>query len=156
MALNLDCKAVPYLTGRAIAIVERFAAPHFGPRTLQNMFSLPQYYIGVFARYVPADNPDWPDLFASLPKRLLPMEQAQAWIGYYHQKAELDKTDQRSAIGSRIAALRQEQGLTLTQLAEMAGIDRANLNKIELGKYNVSVDILNRICLALGVEIQIG
>lgn len=42
------------------------------------------------------------------------------------------------------------------QLAELSGITRQNIYKIEDGKYNVSIDILNKICQSLGVEIGIN
>jgi LacI family transcriptional regulator len=36
-----------------------------------------------------------------------------------------------------------------------AHVNLIPINKIENGKYNVSIDILNKICLALGVELKI-
>jgi transcriptional regulator with XRE-family HTH domain len=68
---------------------------------------------------------------------------------------EEQKQENRKRIGSMIAEARIKKGLNLTQLAEMTGLDRVNINKIELGKYNVSIDILNKICLALGCQISI-
>ena len=68
---------------------------------------------------------------------------------------EEQKQENRKRIGLMIAEIRNKRGLNLTQLAEMTGLDRVNINKIELGKYNVSIDILNRICLALGCQISI-
>lgn len=68
---------------------------------------------------------------------------------------EEQKQENRKRIGSMIAEVRNKKGLNLTQLSEMAGLDRVNINKIELGKYNVSIDILNKICLALGCQINI-
>lgn len=62
----------------------------------------------------------------------------------------------REIIGQQLAALRKEQGLTVRQLAERCGLDHANIVKIENGKYNVSIDILQRVCDALGANIRIG
>lgn len=61
----------------------------------------------------------------------------------------------REYIGRRIAEIRQEKGLSIRQLADMSGVNFANIYKIENGKYNVSIDILGKICNALGVEIKI-
>lgn len=45
--------------------------------------------------------------------------------------------------------------MTVRELADISGISYQNITKIEHGKYNVSIDILNRICQALGVRIAI-
>ena len=88
MALDRENKALPYLTGRAIAIVEHHAQSHFGPNTLTTMFNTPEYSIKVFCRYVPSDDSDWAEVAGTpFPKHLIPVEQSQAWVGYYHQKA---------------------------------------------------------------------
>lgn len=61
----------------------------------------------------------------------------------------------REYIGQRIAQLRKEKGLTQEQLSELTGLDRTNIAKIENGKYNVSIDILNKVCVSLGAKIRI-
>lgn len=61
----------------------------------------------------------------------------------------------REEIGQRIAQLRKEKGLTQEQLSQMTGLDRANIAKIENGRYNTGIDILGKIADALGVEIKI-
>ena len=61
----------------------------------------------------------------------------------------------REYIGKRIAEIRKAKGLPIRQLADASGVNFANIYKIENGKYNVSIDILNKICLALGVELRI-
>nr|DAL35663.1 MAG TPA_asm: helix-turn-helix domain protein [Caudoviricetes sp.] len=61
----------------------------------------------------------------------------------------------RENIGQQIAMLRKKHGLTTRQLAELSGINFANISKIENGRYNVSVDVLERICSALGVRVKI-
>ena len=62
---------------------------------------------------------------------------------------------EREKIGQQVAALRNKRGLTTRQLADMCGISYTNVGKIERGAYNVSVDILGRVCEALGAGIQI-
>ena len=61
----------------------------------------------------------------------------------------------REYIGKRIAEIRQAKGLSIRQLADASGVNFANIYKIENGKYNVSVDILGKICEALGCRIDI-
>ena len=61
----------------------------------------------------------------------------------------------REYIGKRIAEIRQAKGLSIRQLAEACGVNFANIYKIENGKYNVSVDILGKICEAFGYRIDI-
>lgn len=61
----------------------------------------------------------------------------------------------RGRIGESIAQIRKERGLTQEQLSEMTGLDRTNIAKIEKGKYNVSIDILNKVCVSLGAKINI-
>ena len=62
----------------------------------------------------------------------------------------------REYIGKRIAEIRQDKGLSIRQLAEASGVNFANIYKIENGKYNVSIDILGKICEALGYHVDIN
>ena len=61
----------------------------------------------------------------------------------------------REYIGKRIAEIRQAKGLSIRQLAEASGVNFANIYKIENGKYNVSIDILGKICDALDCRIDL-
>lgn len=61
----------------------------------------------------------------------------------------------REYIGKRIAEIRQAKGLSIRQLADASGVNFANIYKIENGKYNVSIDILGKICEALGYHVDI-
>ena len=61
----------------------------------------------------------------------------------------------RERIGKRIAYLRQEKGLSQRQLAEMSGVGNAHIARIELGKYNVRIDILDKLAEALGGRLEI-
>ena len=62
---------------------------------------------------------------------------------------------QRYDIGQQIASARHSKGLSVRDLAQQAAIDAANLCRIEQGDYNASVDIINRICSALGARLTI-
>lgn len=61
----------------------------------------------------------------------------------------------RIAIGKRIAEIRKKRGLTQEQLSELTGFQRANIGKIETGRYGVGIDVLHKICEALNVEISL-
>ena len=61
----------------------------------------------------------------------------------------------REYIGKRIAEIRHAKGLSIRQLAEACGVSAQNITKIEHGRYNVSIDILGKICDALEVELKI-
>ena len=60
----------------------------------------------------------------------------------------------RERIGRRIAEMRAESGLSTRQLADMCGVNFSNIGKIERGAYNVSIDILSKVAIALGYEID--
>lgn len=68
---------------------------------------------------------------------------------------EDQKQENRLRIGSQVADIRKEKGLTIRQLAEQCGVSYQNITKIENGKYNVSIDILYKVCKALEVELKI-
>lgn len=61
----------------------------------------------------------------------------------------------RIRIGNRLRELREAQGLTATQLAERCGLSQPTISKIENGKWSVSLDILSKICEALGTRVEI-
>ena len=56
-------------------------------------------------------------------------------------------------VGQKVRALRQEQRLTITALAERAGISRAWLGSVEHGTTTPSIDTVRRLAKALGVTL---
>ncbi|WP_110598415.1 helix-turn-helix domain-containing protein [Salinicola lusitanus] len=54
-------------------------------------------------------------------------------------------------LGRHLQALRQAQGLSLTQLAARAGIAKSNLSRLEQGSGNPTIDTLWRLAKQLGV-----
>lgn len=64
-------------------------------------------------------------------------------------------TKLRLIIGQQIAMLRKKHGLTIRELSELSGINSSNISKIENGKYNISIDIIERICKSLGANVKI-
>ena len=65
------------------------------------------------------------------------------------------KQENRKRIGGQVAAIRNKKGLSIRELAEACGVTAQNITKIEHGKYNVSVDILGKICEALESKFEI-
>jgi len=63
--------------------------------------------------------------------------------------------EDRARIGSRIKQIREERGMEGRDLARLAGIDAANLSRIENGKYSVGLDILSKIAAALGKKVDL-
>ncbi len=61
----------------------------------------------------------------------------------------------RRLIGQRIKTIREEKGITQTQLSHLMHSDRQYLNKIEHGKVGVSISKLAVIARALEVEIKV-
>lgn len=61
----------------------------------------------------------------------------------------------RQEFGRQLARLRRQSMLTVDQLAAMADIKPITLQHIEEGAFNVPFDILNRLAVVLGGELQI-
>ncbi|ASV68536.1 helix-turn-helix transcriptional regulator [Cytobacillus sp. FSL W7-1323] len=58
-------------------------------------------------------------------------------------------------IGKNIAKLRKQKGLTLTELAERAGVAKSYLSNIEREVHqNPSIQVIEKIIFVLGVEIE--
>lgn len=62
---------------------------------------------------------------------------------------------ERQRIGQRLSELRKKQGITQEELANLCGVNRVNISKIEKGAYNVSIDILSKIAFALGCAVEV-
>ncbi len=60
----------------------------------------------------------------------------------------------RRLLGARIKELRKSRGLSQYQLSEKIGIDAKHLSRIEVGNSYPSMDTLERISQALGVEMK--
>ena len=66
-----------------------------------------------------------------------------------------DRQGERVRIGGRIQQIREERNMEARDLAKLAGIDAANLSRIENGKYSVGIDILSKIAAVLGKKIDL-
>ncbi|KIL52984.1 helix-turn-helix domain-containing protein [Jeotgalibacillus campisalis] len=58
-------------------------------------------------------------------------------------------------IGKNIIQLRKQKGLTLSELAEKAGVSKSYLSNIERNlKHNPSIHVMEKISFVLGVELK--
>jgi len=67
----------------------------------------------------------------------------------------MSKEEERQRIGQRIADLRKTKGMTQQDLADIVGMQRNHISRIEAGKYSVGFDTLQAIAEALGGTIDI-
>lgn len=59
------------------------------------------------------------------------------------------------SIGARIVYIRRMNRMTQTKLSELTGIHQQAISAIENGRINVRIGTLEKICSALGAEIDI-
>jgi transcriptional regulator with XRE-family HTH domain len=62
-------------------------------------------------------------------------------------------SDSDRALASRLKALRQSQGLSLDALAQVSGVSRAMISKIERGEASPTASLLGRLCAGLGTDL---
>ena len=64
---------------------------------------------------------------------------------------QLKKASSLSAqtVADRLVALRAERGFSQARLAELAGVDRKTINRIENGHFSPSLDTLTRFSVVL-------
>jgi putative transcriptional regulator len=65
--------------------------------------------------------------------------------------ATLRKASSQSAqtVANRLVTLRTERALSQARLAELAGVDRKTINRIENGHFSPSLDTLTRLSVVL-------
>lgn len=146
----------PYLIGRATAIVERLVdvPSDFVAMVQVNPLQKISYHLREALKNEDEELVEIVGLIGDMPARMDDVR-GQFYIGYYHQKSELTKYDNRIRMGEKLAAIRNQKGLSIRELAEACGVTAQNITKIEHGRYNVSIDILGKICEALGCQIDI-
>ena len=62
--------------------------------------------------------------------------------------------EERKRIGNVIQVLRVQQGLTVDELAKKAGVGSSLLARVELGKFNVRLDVLSSVAEAMGYKVD--
>lgn len=61
----------------------------------------------------------------------------------------------REKIGLQVATIRAIKKMSIRELADKCGVNFSNIGKIERGEYNVSIEILSKVCDALNAHIEI-
>lgn len=64
------------------------------------------------------------------------------------------KDEDRIRIGRRIREIREEKHLDAKTVSLLAGIDAANLCRIEQGKQSAGIDVLSKIANAMGYKLD--
>lgn len=99
--------------------------------------------------YVLLSEDDYEDLIDGLHASAIMARVAHGEETWPHELVkELAETD------SRIRTYRKYRGLTISELAEAAGISQPYLSEIESGKKTGTVDVLKRIAIALKVDLD--
>lgn len=62
---------------------------------------------------------------------------------------------ERKRIGTQFREQREQQGWTIEQVATMADVKVATIEKIEAGAFNVPLDVINKYAEVLGCEVRI-
>lgn len=57
-------------------------------------------------------------------------------------------------LGQRVASLREERGLSQTELGKLANKDRQSIFKLENGEFNPTVFYLHEIASAFGISVS--
>ena len=88
----------------------------------------------------------------------LAADEAMVWAqpGLKRQMLTRAKTDfefERTVIAKQ--RLRVERGLTLDQLADLSGVSRAMISRIERSEASPTAALLARLCSALGVSLSV-
>lgn len=64
-----------------------------------------------------------------------------------------DKDNALAMLGRAVRVVRKTRGLSQEALADVAGIDRSHMGKIERGERNVTFLNIVRICIALDISV---
>lgn len=61
---------------------------------------------------------------------------------------------ERLRMGERIASLRKAHGMTQAELAEITGLQRSHIVRLEQGRYGATIDVLSAIADALHCRVD--
>ena len=62
--------------------------------------------------------------------------------------------DIKGQFGNRLRELREARGLSQEALAHEAGLDRTYVSSVERGKRNISIENIERLAIALQINIE--
>ena len=66
-----------------------------------------------------------------------------------------ERNHARQDIAAQLRQVRKEQGMTQERLAEKVGTRKSNISRLESGRYNPSLDFLEKVAGGLGREIEV-
>ncbi len=77
--------------------------------------------------------------------------------GLFHLMVNVSKEDKEflKKLGERIKNVREDRGLTQTELGFRCDIERTNMNRIEKGNTNPTILTLKKILKELDIEINL-
>lgn len=77
------------------------------------------------------------------------------WLRTHNYSLAMGAVDNtRLRIAAKLRELRIIEGISQADLADRASIPRSHLSRIEAGKYNITIDILERLAQGLGYTID--
>lgn len=63
--------------------------------------------------------------------------------------------DTRTRIGQRLQEARKAKGMTQQDVADKSGVTRTTVSKIEAGRFNAGVDIVDKLARAMDASLDI-
>ena len=66
-----------------------------------------------------------------------------------------ERNHARQEIAAQLRQVRKEQGKTQERLAEKVGTRKSNISRLESGRYNPSLDFLEKVAGGLGMENEV-
>ncbi len=70
------------------------------------------------------------------------------------EREKFDAEVQSGVIAHQLKELRKQKNLTQQQLADIVGINKAGISKIEKGTRNLTIDTIVRVANALGAKVN--
>jgi transcriptional regulator with XRE-family HTH domain len=64
-------------------------------------------------------------------------------------------TDIKYKVGQQIREARKAKGLTQKELGALMGLSESVVNKYEAGKQNLSLETVQKVALALGMDLSV-
>lgn len=98
---------------------------------------------------------DWLPSDFNFPTSMSNAQQADFFIGYEHELADIFREQTRRKVAKAVKLKRVERNMTQEQLANKAGVTTQTVGNIESGKFNVSLDVLSSVMAVLGIKMAI-
>ena len=155
MGIDRNCMDQPYLAGRMVAIIETAIVVPSGfahKVAVDPRGDMLSHYLDKAI----AKGGDYADDLTMLKSKSGSSSSSldtdgQYWIGYYNQRADID----RKRIGQQIKDRRMELNYSQQYLAKMTRMTAATISKLENGRWSASVDMLSRVASALHLELNL-